>query len=172
MKFLDLLRLGFKPVCILLCNLEVFMFSFRFRPEMNINSSWNSPGENTWVSSLSLLQGIIPTQGSNPGLPHYRRILYQLRHKRSPRILEWVAYPFSNGSSQPRNLTTVSYTAGRFFANWAMREALYLLGLLKIAFFPLHYRQGEVPVAHHYFTVSYLCFKRLWISKIFPNTAG
>jgi len=45
--------------------------------------------------SLSLLQGIFPTQGLNPGLPHCRQILYQLSHKRSPRILEWVAYPFS-----------------------------------------------------------------------------
>ena len=39
---------------------------------------WNSPGQNTGVGSLSLLQGIFPTQGSNPGLPHCRRILYQL----------------------------------------------------------------------------------------------
>ena len=47
-------------------------------------SSWNSPGQNTGVDSLSLLQGIFPTQGSNPGLPHCRRILYQLSHKGSP----------------------------------------------------------------------------------------
>jgi len=38
-------------------------------------------------------------QGLNPGLPHFRQILYQLNHKGSPRILEWVAYPFSRGSS-------------------------------------------------------------------------
>ena len=31
---------------------------------------WNSPGQDTGVGSLSLLQGIVPTQGSNPGLPH------------------------------------------------------------------------------------------------------
>ena len=37
------------------------------------------------MDSLSLLQGIFPTQGSNPGLPHCRRILYQLRHQGSPR---------------------------------------------------------------------------------------
>ena len=41
-------------------------------------SPWNSPGQNTGVGSLSLLQGIFPTQGSNPGLPHCRQILYQL----------------------------------------------------------------------------------------------
>ena len=57
-------------------------------------------------SSLSLLQGIFPTQGSNPGLPHCRQILYQLSHKGSPRILEWVTYSFSSGSFQPRNWKT------------------------------------------------------------------
>ena len=77
---------------------------------------WNSPGQNTGVGSLSLLQGIFPDQGSNPGLPHCR-ILYQLSHKGSPRILEWVAYPFSSESSQFRNQTGVSCIAGRFFTN-------------------------------------------------------
>ena len=48
-------------------------------------SPWNSPGQNTGVGSLSLLQEIFPTQGSNPGRPHCRRILYQLGHKGSPR---------------------------------------------------------------------------------------
>ena len=42
---------------------------------------WNSPGQNTGVDSLSLLQGMFPTQGSKPGLPHCRQILYQLSHK-------------------------------------------------------------------------------------------
>ena len=46
-------------------------------------SPWNSPGQNTGVDSLSLLQGIFPSQGSNPGLLHCRRILYQLSHKGS-----------------------------------------------------------------------------------------
>ena len=64
-------------------------------------SPWNSPGQNTGVGSLSLLQGIFPTQGLNPGLPHCRRILYQPSYKGSPRILEWVAFPFSRGSSRP-----------------------------------------------------------------------
>ena len=87
-------------------------------------SPWNSPGQNTRVDSLSLLQGIFPTQGSNPGLLHCRWTLYQLSHKGSSRILEWVAYPFSSRSSSSRNRTGVSHTAGGFFTNWAMREAL------------------------------------------------
>ena len=78
-------------------------------------SPWNSPGQNTGVGSHSLLQGIFPTQGFNPGLSHCRRILYQLSRKGSPRILEWVAYPFSSESSRPRNQTGVSCIAGGFF---------------------------------------------------------
>ena len=51
---------------------------------MDYYSPWNSPGQNTGVGSLSLLQGILPAQGSNPGLPHCRRVLYQLSYQGSP----------------------------------------------------------------------------------------
>ena len=85
-------------------------------------SPWNSPGQHTGVGSLSLLQGFFPTQGSNPGLPHCRQIPYQLSHQGSPRILEWVAYPFSRGSSWPWNQTGVSCIAGEFFTNWAIKN--------------------------------------------------
>ena len=61
----------------------------------------DSPGQNTGVGSLSLLQGIFPTQESNPGLPHCGRILYQLSQQGSPRILEWVAYPFTADLPDP-----------------------------------------------------------------------
>ena len=84
-----------------------------------------SPGQNTEVGNLSLLKGIFPNQGSNPGLPHCGQILYQLSHQGSPRILEWVAYPFSSGSSWPRNGTRVSWIAGVFFTNWVMKEASF-----------------------------------------------
>ena len=66
-------------------------------------SPWNAPGQNTGVGSLSLLQRIFLIWGSNPGLRHCRWILHQLSHKGSPRTLEWVAHPFSGGSSWPRN---------------------------------------------------------------------
>ena len=71
----------------------------------------------------ALLQGISPTQGSNPGLPHCRQILYCLSYQGSPKILEWVAYPFSR-FSWPRNPTGVSCIAGGFCAIWATPEAL------------------------------------------------
>ena len=103
-------------------------------------SPWNSPGQNTGVGSLSLLHGVFPTQGLNPGLPHCRQILYQLSQKGSPRILEWVAYSFSSGSSWPRNRTRVSCIAGRFFTNWAIWEVLLIQGTA--------YKFGSKPVDH------------------------
>ena len=52
-------------LCLTLCN------------PMDYTSPWNSPGQNIGVRSLSLLQGIFPTQGSNTGLPHCRWILLE-----------------------------------------------------------------------------------------------
>ena len=98
------------------------VMSDSLRPH-GLYSPWNSPGQNNGVGSLSLLQGVFLTQGLNPSLPHCRQIPYQLSHKGSPRILEWVAYPFSNSSSWPRHQTRVSWIAGGFFTNWVIREA-------------------------------------------------
>ena len=85
-------------------------------------SPWNSPDQNAGIGSLSFLQGIFPTQGWNPGPSQCRPILYQLSHKGSPRILEWLAYSFSSRFFQPRNQTGVSCIAGGFFTNWSIRE--------------------------------------------------
>ena len=73
--------------------------------------------KNTGVGSHSLLQEIFPTQGSNPGFLHCRKILYHLSHQGSLRILEWVAYHFSRESSRPKNWTEVSCIAGGFFTS-------------------------------------------------------
>ena len=67
-----------------------------------------SPGHSTGVGHLPLLQGVFPTHGSNPGLPYCGWVLCQLSHQGSPRILEWVAFPFCRGSSQPWKWTRVS----------------------------------------------------------------
>ena len=87
----------------------------------------DSPGKNTRVDCHALLQGIFPTQGSNPGLPHWGQILYHLSHQESPRILEWLAMPSSRGSSQPRDWTPVSYTSFSFIGrhilyHWANKD--------------------------------------------------
>ena len=72
-----------------LCMLHTFLFlcmRHRSSERLSVISNslqppWNSPGQNTGVGSLSLIQGIFPNQGLNPGLPHWRQILYQLSHK-------------------------------------------------------------------------------------------
>ena len=55
---------------------------------MDLNSPWNSPGQSTGVGSLSFLQKIFPTQGSNPDLLHCRQLLYQQSYQGSPELSE------------------------------------------------------------------------------------
>ena len=98
-------------------------------------SPWNSPDQNSGVGSLSHLQGIFPTQGSNPGLPHCRQILYQLSHKGSPRTLEWVAYPFSSESSQSRNNRGLLHCRRVLYK--LSYVDIHLISLLSLATLPL-----------------------------------
>ena len=71
-------------------------------------SPWNSPGQNTGVGSRSLLQGIFPTQGLNPGLPRCRQILYQLSHQGSnKRKWKWSRSVVSDSAT----LWTVAHQA-------------------------------------------------------------
>ena len=72
----------------------------------------DSPGKNTGLGCHAPLQGIFPTEALNPGLPHFKWIPLRLSQQRSPRILEWVAYPFS------RDRTGVSGIAGGSFTSW------------------------------------------------------
>ena len=108
---------------------------------------WHSPGKNIGVGCHALLQGIFLIQGLNPSLcllhcqvgalplaPPTKvaqscltlcdPMDYAAHGILQARILEWVAFPFSRGSSQPRNWTRVSCITGGFFTNWALREAL------------------------------------------------
>ena len=57
--------------------------------DLNSECDPDSPGQNTGVGSLCLLQGSFPTQGSNPGLQHCRWILYQLSHRGIPLIAKF-----------------------------------------------------------------------------------
>ena len=77
------------------------VMSDSLRPH-GLYSPWNSLGQNTGVGSLSLLQGISPTQGSNPGIPHCRWILYQLSHKGSPAMFIAAAFTRAKTQKQPK----------------------------------------------------------------------
>ena len=84
------------------------------------------------VQSLSHVWLCDPMDCSTPGLPvHHQLLEFTQTHvhwvgdtiQPSYPLLEWVAFPFSRGSSQPRDLTQVSCVAGGFFTSWATREA-------------------------------------------------
>ena len=120
----------------------IYMVCLVYTHTHTLYSPRNSPGQNNGVGSLSFLQGIFPTQGSNPGLPHCRWIFYKLSHKGSPKIL---GYPFFSGSFWPRNQTQVSCIAGRFFTIWAMREALSFIRNQQIVF------QSHCTILHFHY---------------------
>ena len=74
------------------------VLSDSLRPH-GLYSPWNAPGQNTGVGSLSLLQGIFSTQGLNPGLPHYKQILYQLSHREAQEY--WSGQPIPSPGDLP-----------------------------------------------------------------------
>ena len=88
-----------------------------------IDSPWNSPGQNTGEGSLCLLQGIFPTQGMNPGLPHCRQILHQQSHQGGPRMLERGACPLLQRIFPTQEWNRVLLHCRRILYNWAIREA-------------------------------------------------
>ena len=104
----------------------------------------NSPGQITGVGSLSLLQGIFPTQGLNPGLPHCRRILYQLSHKGSPRILEWVAYHWRR-QWQPTQYCCLGRGAWWAAVHAVAKSRTWLIDLT----FTFHFNALEKEMATH-----------------------
>ena len=95
-------------------------------------SPWNSPGQNTGVGSHFLLQWIFSTQGSNPGLPHCRQILYQLSHQGS---LKWRICPLWGSNSGPSDYETDALPAMlRGQTNWTelMFKSLCISNRLKM----------------------------------------
>ena len=87
----------------------------------------DSPGKNSGACCHALLRGGGGGWSFQPRdqiqSPALQEILYHLSYQVSPRVLEWVTYPFSRGLSWSRNWTRVSCIAGGFFASWAPREA-------------------------------------------------
>ena len=83
----------------------------------------DSPGKNTGVGCHSLPGGL-PNPEIKPMFPNCRWILYHLSHQGSPRILEWIAYPFSRGIFPTRESIKVSCIEVRFFTSSATRKAL------------------------------------------------
>ena len=82
---------------------------------------WTSPGQNTGMGSLSLLQGIFQTQGLNQGLLHCRWILYQLSYQGSKDLL--IPAPFHGDSEEsPRSSPTNQYGWSRRSSGAVMKR--------------------------------------------------
>ena len=78
-----------------------------------------------WIAMPPHPPGDLPNLGIKPRFPILQVILYCLSHQGNPRILEWIAYPFSRVSSQPRNQTGVSCIASRCFTKLGGKPQKY-----------------------------------------------
>ena len=106
-------------------------------------SPWNSPGQNTGVGSISLLQGIFPIQGQNPDLPHCRQILYQLSHQRSP----WEKRIWLKSACDPQWHVTPSHTQ-HSLAHVILAQTLFACLLMTTSADSSASRSGPSSVFH------------------------
>jgi len=92
---------------------------------------WDSPGKNTGVGCHFLLQGMFPTQGSNPGLLHCRQSLYCLSHQGSPVQASTLQKTESLGFLSLRNIhTSIQYddpAVCLICGQWNYRTEFYIL---------------------------------------------
>ena len=85
-------------------------------------SPWNFLGQKTGVKAFPFSRGSSqPKDRTQVSCIAGGFFFYLLSHNGSPRVLEWVTYPLSRGSSNPG----IACIAGRFFTNWAIRKALW-----------------------------------------------
>ena len=116
-------------------------------PPHGLYSPWNSSGQNIGVGSHSLLQGIFPTQGSNPGLPHCRRSLYQLKHQGSPRILVSLSLGEGNGTPLQSSCLANPMDGGAWWA--AVHGVAKSQTRLSDFTFTFHFHALEKEMASH-----------------------
>ena len=100
-------------------------------------SPWNSPGQNTVVGSISLLQGIFPTQGLKPGLPHCRRFLTSWATREAREYWNGQSIPSPGHLPDPGKLSAEKWRrVGWFSTLHRLSHAQNLVGLwLKFVFF-------------------------------------
>ena len=92
---------------------------------------WGFSRQEYWSGLPCRPPGDLPNPGVEPGLPHCRWILYSLSHQGSPRILEWVAYPFSRGIFPTQQLDHGLLHCRWILYQWSYQESpQYLLNLL------------------------------------------
>ena len=99
--------------------------SKRWRPGLHRGHHWGTAQPlQTWSTSCLTLAVLYSESESRLVMSvSCDPVDYTIHGILQARILEWVAFSFSRGSSQPRDWTQVSHIAGRFFTSWATREA-------------------------------------------------
>ena len=98
------------------------LWSTQLKWPHGLYSPWNSPGQNTGVGICSLLQGIFPTQGLNPGFPHCKWILSQLSH-RDPKNTGVGSLSFLQRIFLTQESNQDLLHCRQIFTNWSIREA-------------------------------------------------
>ena len=96
-------------------------------------SPWNSPGQNTGVGNLSLLQRIFPTQGSNPGLLHCRWVLYQLSHQGSPSFVYIYMHTHTHTHTHIHN--SIHMQSCFLLLIFHLNDVIHYVSFCKLAFF-------------------------------------
>ena len=126
-------------------------------------SPYNSPAQNIGEGSFSLFPGNLPNPGIKPRYPTLQADSSPAEPQGKPSILEWVVYPFSRGSSWSRNWTRVSCITGRFFTNWAIREALSTILVQKLQVLCFQIVSDWKPITWVRFTFWWSPFINSWI---------
>ena len=122
--------------CVLSCFSRIWLFATPWAV-VQVYLSREFSKQDTGVGRRALLQGIFPTQGLNPGLPHCRRIVYHLSQQRSPGVLAWVAYSFSRISSPNQELNSVLLHCRRILYQLNYERSLILCILVIITYFDI-----------------------------------
>ena len=119
----------------------------------------DSPGKNTGVGGHALLQGIFPTQGSNPGLPHCGQTLYHLSHQGR----KWQPTPvFLPGESHGQK-SLMGYTVHGVAKSWTRLSSFTSLHLDLWILWPMDCGQPWL------FLIQVKALKLLWIRCLFPS---
>ena len=122
--------------CVLSCFSRIRLFATPWAV-VQVYLSREFSRQDTGVGHHALLQGIFPTQGLNPGLPHCRWIVYHLSQQGSPRVLAWVAYSFSRISSPNQESNSVLLHCRRILYQLNYERSLILCILVIITYFDI-----------------------------------
>ena len=115
-----------KPVCLVSQLCLTRCYPRDCSPPGRLLCPWRFSQQEYWSGLPCSPPGDLPNPGIKPRSPTMQADSLLLEPPGKSKNTEWVAYPFSRGSSWPRNRTGVSCIAGRFFTSWATREALGL----------------------------------------------